>query len=193
MIAASATGKKYEHAINWGLKVVALEWFEQSVERGMILGEEHYNPTTPVGERGIGAWERLQKTSPVLGKRMRDTVPSNPVNTLRRKLRRSASARVGSQSDALWANITAGGLEHRKAKTDDWNEAGIEEPQPPPIRTDQIAQVPEVTHTDAERSEDPASHTRRPFLDDEDGIFANRLVFIHGFDRKKVSLLHAMY
>ncbi|PVH95253.1 hypothetical protein DM02DRAFT_691108 [Periconia macrospinosa] len=188
LIAASPAGKKYEHAITWGLKVVTWEWFQQSVERGMVLDEELYNPTMPVEDRGKGAWERRENASPVLGKRIRDISHPDPINPLRRKLRRSASTRLGTQSDALWAGITAGSFEQKKTTSDDWTETSIAKPELLPADAASTAQA-SATHADADSTEDPASRSRRPFVDDDDGIFANRLAFPYGFDQKKTKIL----
>ncbi|KAI4696200.1 uncharacterized protein J4E88_000372 [Alternaria novae-zelandiae] len=121
LIAAAPSGKKYEHALNWRMKIVSLEWLEQSLERGMVLDEALYNPTMPVEERGQGAWDRKLPASPAIGKRTRDAEPSQALNPFRRKLRRSASTKVGSQSDAFWAGITAPSFE-RPIDEDEWTE-----------------------------------------------------------------------
>ncbi|KAF2026883.1 hypothetical protein EK21DRAFT_73218 [Setomelanomma holmii] len=140
LIAATPTGKKYEHAINWRMKIVSLEWFEQSVARGMVLEETLYDPRLPVEERGRGAWERREYPSPGLGKRMREDAPSLSLNPFRRKLRRSASTKMGSQSEALWAGITSASLETPQDETDDWTETSVakqetpHEHTPPPRR-----------------------------------------------------------
>lgn len=185
LIAASPTGKKYEHAVNWRMKIVTWEWFEQSRERGMTLDESCYHPAMPLEERGKGAWDRRESTPPMLGKRTRDAGQVELVNPLRRKLRRSASSRMGSQSEALWAGITAGGLERRMDDDDDWTDSRLAQPDEPPVRTS-TPQATKVTHAEAQPREDPASHLRRPFSDEHDGIFAGRLVFPHGFDQSKV-------
>ncbi|KAI4932891.1 hypothetical protein J4E85_003294 [Alternaria conjuncta] len=127
LIAAAPSGKKYEHALNWRMKIVSLEWLEQSLERGMVLDEALYNPTMPVEERGQGAWDRKMPASPAIGKRTRDAEPSQALNPFRRKLRRSASTKVGSQSDAFWAGITAPSFE-RPIDEDEWTEEIVTKP-----------------------------------------------------------------
>ncbi|KAF2646029.1 hypothetical protein P280DRAFT_544457 [Massarina eburnea CBS 473.64] len=186
LIAASPTGKKYEHAVAWQIKVVAWEWFEQSVARGMALDEEYFNPTIPVEQRGQGAWDRRQH-SPAPGKRVREIAQSDFVNPLRRKLRRSASSKLGTQSDALWAGIMEGSFEQKRNDEDDWTDTSIISKPELPAGSDPFTPTAEVT-PDAEPTED-SSRPRRPFLDDEDGIFAGRVVFPHGFDRAKTNIL----
>ncbi|KAH8725804.1 hypothetical protein GQ44DRAFT_739308 [Phaeosphaeriaceae sp. PMI808] len=125
LIAAAPSGKKYEHALNWRMKIVSLEWFDQSRERGMVLDEALYNPTMPAQERGQGAWDRREFPSPAPGKRSREAEPSQALNPFRRKLRRSASTKMGTQSEALWAGITAASLERQQDENDDWTEDSI--------------------------------------------------------------------
>ncbi|KAI4715022.1 hypothetical protein J4E89_000708 [Alternaria sp. Ai002NY15] len=104
LIAAAPSGKKYEHALNWRMKIVSLEWLEQSLERGMVLDEALYNPTMPVEERGQGAWDRKLPASPAIGKRTRDAEPSQALNPFRRKLRRSASTKTSILRQHLESN-----------------------------------------------------------------------------------------
>jgi hypothetical protein len=167
------------------MKVVSWEWFEQSLQRGMTLDEAYYDPNLPVEERGKGAWERRVATSPTLGKRVRgldDGLASNP---LKRKLRRSASSKLGSQSQALWAGITAASLDRNTADNDDWTEedatkvqqAEEEGPQPDTsVAQDNTPPLPEESHSEVA--------ARRVLWDD--GIFESRIIFTHMFDPAKV-------
>ncbi|KAF1834687.1 hypothetical protein BDW02DRAFT_568799, partial [Decorospora gaudefroyi] len=192
--------------------VVSLEWLEQSVERGMVLDEALYKPTMPVHERGQGAWDRTLPTSPALGKRTRDArdaEPSQALNPFRRKLRRSASTRMGSQSQALWAGITAVSLERQHGGEDDWNEDDTAEQDPTwattrnrtPASPRKNAPPPVVYQDDALPEADPAdpadpADAREPSLPlpshgvpHHDGIFQGRIVCTHGFDADKTSIL----
>ncbi|EXJ84495.1 hypothetical protein A1O3_05164 [Capronia epimyces CBS 606.96] len=114
LIAAKPEGKKYEYGMQWQKKVVSLKWYKDSLERGMQLDERLYHPTIPVGEQGFGAWNRRAQHSPHLGKRARgDTVAPEPS----RKLRRTASAKLGGQNQDLWTDIVAGaGFEAKPAE-----------------------------------------------------------------------------
>lgn len=184
LIAATPSGKKYEHAVNWRMQIVSWEWFEQSIQRGMTLDENYYHPTMPVEERGKGAWDRRANESPTLGKRTRDAERGQSINLLRRKLRRSASSKMGSQSEALWAGITAAGLERKKGEEDDWLEEDLTKTSLPNANapTDQTNNV--VSLHDNALPEDPTSKTLA--CPSNDGIFEGRLVFAHGFDSGKV-------
>ncbi|EXJ94206.1 hypothetical protein A1O1_02599 [Capronia coronata CBS 617.96] len=114
LIAAKPEGKKYEYGMQWQKKVVSLKWYKDSLDRGMQLDETLYHPTIPVAEQGVGAWNRRVQRSPQLGKRARedDSAPEPS-----RKLRRTASAKLGGQSQDLWTDIVAGaGFEAKPAE-----------------------------------------------------------------------------
>ncbi|RMZ91909.1 hypothetical protein DV736_g853, partial [Chaetothyriales sp. CBS 134916] len=100
LIAVQAQGKKYEYAIHWQIKVVSLKWYKDTLSRGMQLDETLYHPAKPIDEQGIGAWTRRSETKQNLGKRLRQETTPVP-----RKLRRTASSRLGSQTDNIWSNI----------------------------------------------------------------------------------------
>ncbi len=105
LVAAKSEGKKYEYGMQWQKKVVSLKWYKDTIERRMQLDEELYHPSVPVAEQGVGAWNRKPRPSPQLGKRTReDNVGPEPS----RKLRRTASARLGSQNQDLWSDIVSG-------------------------------------------------------------------------------------
>ncbi|KAG9190977.1 hypothetical protein G6011_09065 [Alternaria panax] len=197
LIAAAPSGKKYEHALNWRMKIVSLEWLHQSLERGMVLDEALYNPTMPVEERGKGAWDRKLPASPALGKRPRDAEPSQALNPFRRKLRRSASTKVGSQSDAFWAGVTAPSFE-RQLDEDEWTEDTVTKPDS--TRTSTRTHTPAASISDnhalTEAQLDDHADSHEPSLPPQsngasqrDGIFECRIVCTHGFDAEKTSIL----
>lgn len=105
LIAYTAEGKKYQYATQWEVKVVGLRWFEDSLHRRMILEEHLYHPTIPRVKQGVGAWNRQGSAEIQLGKRTRE---AEPVANVPRKLRRTTSARLGSQSESLWGEIVSG-------------------------------------------------------------------------------------
>ena len=183
LIAATPSGKKYEHALSWRMKIVSIEWFEHSLERGMVLDEALYNPTLPVDERGKGAWDRRHAASPSLGKRTRDADQGHALNPFRRKLRRSASTKMGSQSEALWAGITAASLDRQQDEEDEWTE-------------DNIAGKNETrTSTPSSLTKDAPTSIHSPALVpvsavSHEGLFQGRIVCPHGFDIDKVRWLH---
>lgn len=102
LIAFTPQGKKYEYAGTWGIKVVSLKWYKDTLDRGMQLDETLYHPAMPPEQQGRGAWNRQSPGSSRLGKRQRtEPVAQEPS----RKLRRAASARFGGQQNDMWNDI----------------------------------------------------------------------------------------
>jgi hypothetical protein len=191
LIAANPSGKKYEHALSWRMKIISLEWFEQSLERGMVLDESRYNPTLPAEERGKGAWERNQTRSPALGKRTRDAEQVQAINPLKRKLRRSASTKFGTQSDALWAGITSAGFTPDKDEEDDWKEDVPKQATPreitPAVHAKEGLTHQAVVESEANAVADPAENDAvQSNTSPHAGIFQGRIVVTHAFDEEKV-------
>jgi DNA replication regulator DPB11 len=110
LIANAPEGKKYQYAEQWHVRVVSLRWFKDCLDRGMVLEESLYHPTLPLEEQGKGAWNQEAKAQIQLGKRPRDEKAPQEAP---RKLRRTASSKLGSQSDNLWGDIIGGGFNTR--------------------------------------------------------------------------------
>ncbi|KIW12005.1 hypothetical protein PV08_09279 [Exophiala spinifera] len=105
LIAAKPEGKKYEYALSWQKKVVSLKWYKDTLDRGMQLDETLYHPSMPAAEQGVGAWKRRPQLSPRSSKRTREETSAPEPS---RKLRRTASARLGSQTQHMWTDIVGG-------------------------------------------------------------------------------------
>lgn len=173
------------------MKIVTLEWFEQSLERGMVLDESLYSPTLPAEERGKEAWIRLQHPSPAPGKRSRAAEQLQPLNPNRRKLRRAASTKLGIQGDALWAEITTQTPDLGKNEEDDWREDNlfkhITPHQDSPTTFQDDDAVERVEPHNANAATPAAAAPKPPELVQGQGIFQGRLVVTHGFTPDKVS------
>ncbi|KAF3903500.1 hypothetical protein ABW20_dc0109589 [Dactylellina cionopaga] len=106
LVASRPDGKKYTFAKQWGIKIVCLEWFYQSLERGMALDEAYFSFDLPAEERGQGAWIRptigKRKLSEREGPKGDGRTKSDPA---RRKIKRAASDRLSSGSETLWGDI----------------------------------------------------------------------------------------
>lgn len=118
LIAKVPSGNKYTYAGQWGVKIVAIEWLVQSVERGMILNEDLYNLLLPEEERGRNAWVRNTISTSSLGKRTRD---SEAVQSVPRKLRRTASSKLSDESVSLWTSIVSGEAGPEKISVENWD------------------------------------------------------------------------
>lgn len=196
LIAAAPGGKKYEYARNWDIKIVSLEWFQDSIERGMVLEEKCYDPIRPKEEQGKEAWNRAAISNVALGKRGRvldRATPATDANP-KRKLRRTASAMLGSQNESIWADITAGGLAMKNDETDDWNNQVDESFMDNRALTlnkggisKESSTIAEQTTTEDHPAANPTHRTPGLPLRRQEGIFEGRVAFVHGFDDTKVS------
>ncbi len=104
LIVHKPEGKKYQAARDWGIQTVSLEWLQQTCERGLVLEEALFNPLKPPEERGVGAWSRTAPKRNSLGKRLRND-PASTTEDGQRKLRKTASLRLGHQTKTMWDDI----------------------------------------------------------------------------------------
>lgn len=158
----------------------------------MVLEETLYDPTVPAEERGKDAWIRIEKPSPALGKRTRDAEQPQPLNSNRRKLRRAASTKLGTQGDALWAEIITPSGDQGKTEQDEWREDNLSKQTTPHDSSPAILHNDDETPIPGEPAETTAPISAAaalpwpPELDEGEGIFQSRIVVIHGFDEDKV-------
>ncbi|KAI0844556.1 hypothetical protein F5Y00DRAFT_197569 [Daldinia vernicosa] len=175
LIVCKPEGKKYVAARKWGIRTVSIEWLHDSIERGMILNEECYDPTLPADERGKGAWIRRElKRGASLGKRMRDGTTAPPGDESRRKLRKTASMKLTSQRDNLWGDILVG-----QSSTDLSKSTAI-------IANERPASVPPILAADLAGpaiEDQQLSNSRIQPLDS--GVFSSCRFYVHGFPRSK--------
>lgn len=189
LIAKEPRGKKYEFAVQWGIKVVALEWLEDSLKRGMVLEEHLYDPRTPPEERGVGAVlvASLPSPAPVDGASAADGCANGATDheaggTKRRRIRRTASRRLEGGGE-LWAEITARGPEAEKQS--EWGGDALDAPdQPDPADVNEELQFTAEPTLEADVSSRSGG---RPAKAKPQGIFRGSAVFVWGFERKKVS------
>lgn len=174
LIARSPSGAKYKHAKLWGIKVVAIEWFEQSLERGMILDEALYDPLLEDSERGKGAWVRRSVSAASITKRKReDDVFALPG----RKLRRSASSKLDSQSDGFWSDIITAAPQPRSVPTSKW---GDEE------KAEQASREPDSVASENKPALVQQKQHTTQLVSRPKGIFHGKRFFLHGFDLRQV-------
>ncbi|CAJ2506715.1 Uu.00g079010.m01.CDS01 [Anthostomella pinea] len=177
LIVNKPEGKKYAAARKWEIRTVSIEWLHDSVERGMILNEECYDPTLPLEERGKDAWTRNQPPKIHPRKRVREG-PSTAAEEGRRKLRKSASMKLNSQRDGLWGDI----LDQNQSADLSKSMTEHREPSAPTAPSvpvaDSIAPATEdVGSMPPPRTDDLPSH--------REGVFAGCRFFVHGFPRPR--------
>jgi len=179
LISFRTEGAKYKAAKAWGLRIVSIEWLRDSLERGMILDERLYDPVLPIEERGKGAWDKTKRRTS-LGKRMRtDSVAG--LNGEKRKLRRTASAKLSSGNDEMWGDIVGGGTVPQVMRSGVWETTDDQEP------ANSTAATETLRHESARHSSgrtDALAPTQ-----DIGGIFSYCRFFLDGFESKRHQIL----
>ena len=191
LIAHKPTGQKYVYAKSWGIHIISIEWLQQSLERGMILDEQLYDPLMEPTERGRDAWVRRTASIASLAKRARDDeVAPAPA----RKLRRTASARFSSQNQDIWTDIVGGGFGQEGSKRNEWDDQQDSlstvkpdsddrtPPEPVSLESDKASRA---TRPDSEGGLQLSRSTETETLKPQ-GLFYGKRFYLHGFDAKKV-------
>ncbi|KAF2147869.1 hypothetical protein K461DRAFT_233864 [Myriangium duriaei CBS 260.36] len=175
LVAAKPTGAKYDRAKQWNIKVVSLRWFERSLERRMILDENAFDPLIEEDRQGEGAYEPQVKKQ-VTGKRGRAEETGKSGVSTKRKMRRTASARLSSQSQNMWQDITTTDGEASLLE-DSWSQsAGVGNPPEPTVDTQP---VPEDQKKSFSSHLPHAKHAHSP-----KPLFADWNCLIHGHNQR---------
>lgn len=157
----------------------------------MVLDENLYHPLMPVEERGRGAWVRRTLSATSMGKRPRE---GEPTVERSRKLRRTASAKLGSQTEGLWTDIVTRTLPVEETASITWDD-GLDERETSvhsikDIKLDLGHDKPSGESNIAvgfgERTKEAASKIAADSGSRQDGLFHGKRFFLHGFDDKKV-------
>ncbi|KAK5705993.1 protein kinase activating protein dpb11 [Elasticomyces elasticus] len=178
LIANAPTGSKYKHGKLWRIQVVSFKWFEDSLARGMALDESLYDPEMPEEQQGEGAVSTRRVN---LGKRTREAESQATSETGSRKLRRTTSTRLHSQSQDMWQDLTAREDAPRPDVPDQWKEDS-EMKEAPPRRSSQ--ERIQVRQSDAFSTEPQPAPVPT-------GIFSGCYVLVIGFQRGRKDRLLA--
>lgn len=180
LLCFTPAGAKYTSARAWGnICTVSIEWLTMSIERGLILDEQYFDPLLPPEERGKDAWKRIERRSPSLKRARTDDMKMGAT----RKLRRTASSRFSA--DSVWQDLIP------TVATN--SEAGVGAELPSAVQSfaataaigDLQSNAPAVAlHGIAGRA--TASVTKPPI---RSGLFFGRRFLLHGFDPRRVQLL----
>ncbi|KAI1121960.1 hypothetical protein F5Y10DRAFT_255112 [Nemania abortiva] len=182
LIVCRPEGKKYNAARKWEILCVSIEWLHDSVERGMILNEECYDPTLPPEERGKGAWSRKDVRRAPFGKRAReDSIISAGGE---KKLRRSASTRMISQNNNLWGDILNQPASDLSRPDDSKRESSAPAAL---VLADPVAATTETRRHIDQPMPEPPSDREWPAL--RKGVFSACRFFVHGFPAPKEQVL----
>ncbi|KAF2138858.1 uncharacterized protein K452DRAFT_85446 [Aplosporella prunicola CBS 121167] len=185
LITRKPQGQKYTHAKLWNVKTVSLEWFTESLARKMALDESLYDPVLPPEQRGIGAFKLVPDETTPIGKRMRP--PETGEGEGRRKLRRTASTKLGSQSSAIWNDIASGGSFSARPEGDDlWQElkphASTADKAVAPESRAPLRKAASMVELNSQNAP-----IERPV--ETRGIFAGRFIYMHGFTKDQFDIL----
>lgn len=181
LIVARPKGAKYERAKAWNLNIVGLKWLEESLERGMAVDESLYHPLMPSEDQGQGAFVRGYVRPPILGKRPReDAATISNEEAGKRKLRRTASAKLANHSQNMMTSfLSVGGDQELENDNDQWTESKDNATE---LKTSRDV-TPSTSVHDIAR---PASRGPAPLVHEERGLFSRILCLVHGHDGKKV-------
>ena len=185
LIAREPSGNKFSYAGQWGIKTVSIEWMTDSLTRGMILDEASYSLLLPPSDRGRTAWLRRTVSTTSLGKRPLESELGKPNS---RKLRRTASAKLSSESSGLWSNIVGEGVNREHARPDKWQD---QNENTAPLKSESgptaISQTSGEQRSQHEHGPGPDTnydqHNRTPI----GGIFGGKKFILQGYTEKKVS------
>lgn len=143
----------------------------------MMLEEKLFDPSLPKEEQGKGAWERNLNLKTSLGRRSRtDSFLGHEAG--KRKLRRTASMKLSSQYDRIWADISGAGSVLQVQKN------GIQEPK----ETESTSQGDEAFHDERE-----VIVNKSLSLNDTEsmnaGVFTGCKFWLHNFPTSKMKIL----
>ncbi|MCJ1310111.1 hypothetical protein MMC25_003772 [Agyrium rufum] len=187
LVALRPEGEKYKAGKDWGLKVVSIEWFKESLERGMILEETLYDLSLDPAQRGRGAWVRRSSSHASLTKRKReDVVAEAPV----RKLRRTASARFGSQSESIWNDVSKTDSLGRTKVEDAWDEvSSVSKPTREDLTKLRSKTIPHQTGQSSDQTPSDSPALMNLPITNPDSLFYDKSFVIHGFTERQTSIL----
>ncbi|KAI9890417.1 MAG: hypothetical protein M1814_004203 [Vezdaea aestivalis] len=171
LIAHSPTGEKYKYAQIWKLKIVTVEWLWDSLKRGMILDEQAYHPLLPKDQVGLGALTHRASSDSLSLKRAREQNEAGDERLAKRRLKRTASAKLGGQNIRIWDDII-----------------GVMKPVAQEIEEKTVDQHGKANEP-IDRSKAPRSYLQSDRQSKRSGLFYKRNFLLQGFGEKKTRIL----
>ncbi|GLA94959.1 putative Hybrid PKS-NRPS biosynthetic cluster [Aspergillus tubingensis] len=186
LIARNTEGEKYKFATQWGIRIVTVKWFEDSLQRGMVLEETLYHPLLPDEQQGAGAWNR---SLPIPKPKV--TNNENPSNPRPRKLRRIASAKLGDQNEGIWGDIVGTGFDSSDPRP---SRGSLQRTQSltkrPSILQESRSFASETTFAEPQEPlQPPPPPPPPPAVESREGFLGDCFFFIHGFSSKQTNVL----
>ena len=188
LIAAAPQGAKYTHAMQWGINVVSAQWFKESLVRGMALDESLYDPRVAATEQGRGAFRQSFQPRTSLGKRgAEEDVQSVAAGGLgRKKLRRTISSRLETQSQDMLQDISSRDGSVKHLETDQWND----DDEAATIHVSESSELPKLKTRASDIRRESGSHSETPEV--AEGLFSGCYILIHGFLHRKTGHLRSV-
>jgi len=191
LVSRNTEGQKYKFATQWNIKVVTMKWFNDSIERGMVLEETLYHPLLPAEQQGAGAWNRSIPT-------VRENTSSAETgsNPRPRKLRRMASAKLEHQNENIWGDIVGTGFEGsdpKKSKTSQQSNGGSAPAKDRPVLQEAKSFASATTFADTTEAQPaPRKQAPEPAANSHKGFLHGCYFFIFGFSSKQVRIVAIM-
>lgn len=191
LVSRNTEGQKYKFATQWNIKVVTMNWFNDSIERGMVLEETLYHPLLPAEQQGAGAWNR--SIPAVKEKTSSAETGSNPRP---RKLRRMASAKLEHQNENIWGDIVGTGFEgsdSKKSQTSQQTNGGSVPAKNRPVLQEAKSFASATTFADTTEAQPaPRKQAPEPAANSHKGFLHDCYFFIFGFSSKQVRIITVM-
>lgn len=181
LIARTAEGQKYKFATQWNIKVVSGKWFNDSIERGMVLEETLYHPLLSEEKQGVGAWNKALRAP-----KQKSQTSENSTNPRPRKLRRMASAKLEDQNAGIWGDIVGSGFDNSEPNASKSNDERVGDSIPP--KAVSVIQEAKSFASESTFAEAQDSHRQlsESMVNDPKGFLHGTYFLIHGFSQKQV-------
>lgn len=204
LIAAIPEGKKYEFARRWRTKIVSPEWLFHSIERGMALDEDCYDPKLPEKRIGLGARPEFStiKKENATGE-VHDNIsargskpPEEQLQIGKRKIREDFTRMIEGHSQSIWDDIMGQASNAKAKKRDEWDETRDHDDK---IEKSKLSRKRRTIQDDEEDDDDTSgkskagsAQTKTAILPEErnfnGGVFKDKTFCVYGFeDSHKVS------
>ena len=183
LVARNTDGEKYKFATQWNIKVVTVQWFYDTLERGMIVDEAKYHPLLPQEEQGVGAWIRPSPSGGQQAVKERVAAQGNLSDMPpRKKLRRTASTKLIGQNKNIWGDIIGAGYLNTVVA-----ESGIQVEETVAPKPKSVIQVGKSFASETTFTETMESYQQQDSVPKQpEGFLDNSYFYVHGFNSKQV-------
>ncbi|KAF8477224.1 BRCT domain-containing protein [Kalaharituber pfeilii] len=207
LIAALPEGRKYEFARQWQIKIVSPEWLYDSIQRGMALDENCYDPRLPSEKIGVGARPIVSVRSKSIGPGEVDTdggANNNKPATEElpqgggRRIRQNVTKKIEGHSQSIWDDIIGQAGNSKAKKRDEWDESmdhkqseETKSMNSRTIRASRTVDDDEDEEEGDEKGQNSAAKEDNLILSAQNkhGMFGGKIFIVYGFDDSKAKVL----